>query len=96
MADIQLKVDPDIMKNIAGELQEIIRKIQNEYNRIKEIAEASNVHRAYTKNIEEEMQTILKRLAEHPTDLLKIAGLYSDNEEKIVELANMLPTNVIQ
>ena len=105
MGEIQLKVDTTIMKAKAGEINQLVADIKNDYEGLKVAAnatkgywtgDAANTFRTYVKNIENDMQTVLKRLNEHPKDLLEMAGIYLQNENDVVEFTKSLPTNVIQ
>ena len=57
--------------------------------------DAASAFRKYVKSIDGDMQSVLKRLGEHPVDLMKMAGVYDQNEEKIKEKVSTLPTEVI-
>ena len=39
---------------------------------------------------------ILKMLREHPRDLLTMAGIYQEAEQKTTELSNALPADIIE
>lgn len=105
MASIQLKVNPTDLTTKATEITDLVGKISRQYNMLKSNAEASvgywegdaaNAFRAYVKSLDKEMQTVLKRLGEHPVDLVKMAGLYETNEGQIQERISTLPTEVIK
>ena len=53
------------------------------------------MHQSYLKEVKSDVVTILKRLKEHPTDLLSMANLYDEAEEKANELSRVLPTDII-
>lgn len=104
MSDIKLKVTPDELAGKASEITSIITKISRQYNILKTTSEASAGYwegdaadnfRKYVRSIDEDMRTVISRLSEHPTDLLKMAGVYSQNEIKIQEQIDTLPTDVI-
>lgn len=104
MAEIQIKVEPTAMKQEAEQIRGIISKLQNEYSGLCAVVNASsgywegdaaNAYRTYIKKLDDNMQTVLKRLSEHPDDLLKMAGLYDEAEVKATEVAASLSSNVI-
>lgn len=104
MADIQLRVSPDELKNKAGEITKQIQQMERNWNQLCELVNASKVywegdagehHRKLVKENEKDVQLILKRLKEHPEDLLEMAGIYISAEEQASEIANRLPDNVI-
>lgn len=104
MAQIQIRVNPEVMKNEAYGIQESVSNIQREYNALAALVkattgywegEAATAYRKYLDKIDGSMQSLLKRLKEHPEDLLKMAGLYDDAESKAAEAAAALPDNVI-
>lgn len=104
MADIQLKVNTGDLANKAAEISDLVSKIENAYDLLKRTAEAStgywegdaaNAFRRYAKGLDNDMRSVLRRLGEHPADLVKMAGIYEKNEAKIIEQADTLPIDVI-
>lgn len=104
MADIILKVSLDKMKSKASELTEQINNIETNWKNLAGVVrksksywqgDASDLHRKYLKECEEEVQEILKRLKEHPSDLLAMMGIYDEAEKKAEQIANSLPDDVI-
>jgi WXG100 family type VII secretion target len=104
MASIQLKVDVDALVGKSAEISDVIGKIKVAYESLKSTAEASsgywegdaaNAFRKYVNSIDNDIQSVLKRMGEHPTDLLQMADVYEKTEATIVEQANSLPDNVI-
>lgn len=104
MADIRLKVSPDVMRAKAGEISNQIARIENNWNRISDLVEnskfywqgdAGDIHRKYVKDNAEDVRKMLQRLREHPEDLQKMAGIYVEAESKASQLAQALPSDVI-
>lgn len=104
MADIQLKVSPDAMRAKAQEITDQASRIENSWNRIHDLIEnsksywqgdASEYHRKYLKENDEDIKKMLKRLREHPEDLQKMAGIYVKAEAKAAQIASALPDDVI-
>ncbi|MBO5303962.1 MAG: WXG100 family type VII secretion target [Lachnospiraceae bacterium] len=104
MADILLKVSLDKMKSKSTELKNQISNIETNWKNLANVVrksksywqgEASDLHRKYLEECEDEMKEILKRLKEHPSDLLIMMGIYDEAEKKAQQLANTLPDDVI-
>ncbi|MCR4691227.1 MAG: WXG100 family type VII secretion target [Lachnospiraceae bacterium] len=101
---ITLKVKPEVMKSKAGEISTSIKSIEKELNEITRVVlgtkkywegDASNQHQKNYTVIKEDIPKILKLLEEHPTDLLKMAGLYEEAEKQNQLLSKQLPIDVI-
>ena len=101
---VQLKVTPAELKNAAGEISGQIRQVENGFGNLeREInasrnyweGDASNAHLKYYESFKDEIAMALRRLKEHPTDLLRMAGLYEDNEKEAVQIAASLSDDVI-
>ena len=56
--------------------------------------EAENLHLSSFRRISESHEEIIRRLSEHPRDLMTMAGIYAEGEEKSSEDANSLQNNV--
>lgn len=104
MAGIQLKVSTDVLKTKAGEISGQIRNVENNWNRIHDLiqnsksywkGEASDKHRKFLKQNNEDMKKLLKRLQEHPVDLQKMAGIYVEAEAEAAQVSSSLPDDVI-
>lgn len=101
---IVLKVKPEVLKAKANSITTSINDIEKELNEIGRVVlgtkkywegDASNQHQKYYKAIEEDVPTVLKRLKEHPKDLLTMADLYDESEQANQQLASKLPGNII-
>lgn len=104
MANVTLKVSTDTMKSKAQEITKQINAIEKKWNRMYEIIEnsktywegdASDCHRKGIIDDKTDMETILRRLKEHPKDLLTMAGIYVEAEQEAKRLASALPKDVI-
>lgn len=104
MADIRLKVSPEELKRRAAQIESQIASIEKKWNSIYEIAgasryywegEAADYGRKLLEETRQDAQTAIKRLKEHPGNLLKMAGVYIEAEAKAAELINSLPDNAI-
>lgn len=104
MSDIILKVSPEEMKKKAEKVQSQINSIKKDWNRIDEIiqktrnyweGDASVKHKNHKSMLEDDLSYVLKRLQEHPEDLLKMAGVYEESTQTAQKIANSLPNDVI-
>lgn len=102
---IHLKVSTDTLQRKAEEIQEQIVQVEidlDEYRRIIEIkknywkGEASKIHQNYFKSFQEDLPAIIKRLKEHPIDLMKMAGIYQEAETQAMEISMALPEDIIK
>lgn len=105
MADIQLKVTPAALKRHAGEIKSQIANAEKNWNGLCEAVNASRRYwegdagdcvRKLLEDMREDVRVMFSRLKEHPSDLLNMAGIYVDAEEKASSLANTLPDDAIQ
>lgn len=104
MADFALRVTPEVLRQKAGEFTDVIKDIQQRFRRVEEIAaktkgywlgEAGTRDRESYASYQEDIQYIIRRLEEHPRDLLAMAGIYSEAEQAVAETNARLQTNLI-
>lgn len=104
MSDINLKVSQDILKSKANEIQSQIIRLESAWNRLEQlvkntkvywIGDASNSHQRQFQDYQDDMRRLLKRLKEHPEDLLKMADVYEKSERSALQIAQTLPEDVI-
>jgi WXG100 family type VII secretion target len=104
VAGINLKVSTDDLVQKAQEIEEEISKFESYWNQLLQIVQnskgywvgdASNYHQKQIKNYQEDVNRIIKRLKEHPEDLLKMADVYEKSEEMVVKIAQSLPGDAI-
>lgn len=104
MADFKLKVTPDVLKSQAQAIKSEISSIEKQWANIETLikrskgyweGEASQQHIKYYNEVKEPVKKVIKRLKEHPDDLLKMAGIYDTAEKQAASLANTLPDDVI-
>lgn len=101
---ITLKVKPQELKSKASTISSSISRVEKELNSIGNVilgtkkyweGDASDQHQKYYSTIQEDIPNVLKRLKEHPKELLAMADIYDDAEETNEELANALPVDII-
>jgi len=59
------------------------------------IGEAGELHRKMFEEQKDDVETLLKRLKEHPVDLQKIAKTYIDTEQRQTEASSQMSSNLI-
>lgn len=104
MANETLKVSVEILNKEAEAISQQINKIESNWNSLVRCiensksyweGEAGNLHRKMISNEKEDVENVIKKLKEHPSDLYEMAGVYAETETKAQELANALPVDVI-
>lgn len=103
MAEFTIKVSPEVMIQQADAIKGSINVIRQQFSAIEERVrhssgywegEASSLHTTQFASIKETCEDVSQRLSEHPDDLLKMAGLYAESENKSAEEANSLMSNI--
>lgn len=98
-----LKVTPEEMQSLAGEMRNEIAQIQNYLQSIeREVrntkaywrGDASDKHIVNYDEIAPQGITLIRNLNTAPDDMLKIAGLYVQTEESLEEVAAALPDDI--
>lgn len=104
MAEAIIKVDTDVMVKKAEEIKKQVKEIQKNWDNIKSAitnsksyweGAASEKHGNLLEKEKEEVENVIKRLSEHPSDLLQMAEIYVSSEEAGEEIANELPSDII-
>lgn len=102
---IQLKVSPEVLKSQASEITKEINTIERQWSNLKSTVQrsksywegdASQTHQKFITQINNDVEKVLRRLKEHPKDLLQMAKLYNEAEEKAKQLAGKLPEDIIK
>lgn len=101
---VTLKVTPEILTEKSTELANKVNSMKTRFEELKKlvektkgywIGEAGDMHRTMYQDMEGDIEEILKRLGEHPVDLVTIAQQYADVELKIQQDIQELPGDVI-
>lgn len=104
MASFTLKVTPEMLEKKADDFWKIIENIDGHFRQIENIAsrtrgywqgEAADAGRAGYDSYKTDIAYILKRLDEHPSDLLKMAGIYKKAERGNMVANERLKTDMI-
>ncbi len=103
MSDFIIKVSTEEMIRQSNEIEKTVGEIKTQFENISRLAEGSarywegeaeNLHLSSFRRISESHEEIIRRLSEHPRDLMTMAGIYAEGEEKSSEDANSLQNNV--
>lgn len=104
MAGVTLKVSPKELKAKAAEIQSQIKSFEKNWEQLSRIikntkgywmGEAGEAHQQQFERYAEDVERIVKRLGEHPEDLLKMADIYEDSEKQAIRKAQQLSGDVI-
>lgn len=102
---IQLKVSPEVLKSQASEITKEINTIERQWINLKSTVQrsksywegdAGSTHQKFITQMNNDVEKVLRRLKEHPKDLLQMAKLYNEAEEKAKQLARKLPEDIIK
>ncbi|WP_349943932.1 WXG100 family type VII secretion target [Lacrimispora sp. BS-2] len=102
---VTFKVTPEVLNAKANEVSSLIKKVRMEFdnlntsiNRTKTywIGEAGDAHRKAYEDQKTNIDEIIRRLEEHPRDLVSIARTYTDAELEIEEYISSLPSDLIE
>lgn len=100
-----IKVSTDVLVAKAQEVTQSINSMSNCFDELETaisrtsyywIGEAGDMHRKLYQEQKDEVAEMMKRLREHPRDLVTIAQNYEAAEKSVTEVANMLSGDVIQ
>lgn len=103
LGNVQLKVKPEVLNEKAIVVENNVRKMKSAFEDMKAIVEKSSAYwvgeagELHRKNYGEQVEnidTILRRLGEHPGDLRDIAQTYATAELKAEQRIEELPGNV--
>ena len=102
--DIRLRVSTEVLIEKADGIQSSTEKIRSMWEQLAEIVRSSTAywegssserHQAYLDLVKEDVDHILRRMKEHPSDLLKMAGIYEEAETSVTEMVSPLKSDVI-
>ncbi|CBK75872.1 hypothetical protein CIY_34150 [Butyrivibrio fibrisolvens 16/4] len=104
LGSVSFKVNTETLVSQANVCSSIIGEIIKNYNELTEIidstnqywrGEAGDLHRKLYEDEKDNISDVLKRLNEHPKDLLAISGNYVSGETANVEKANSLSGDIL-
>lgn len=103
--NVIIKVNPEVLVQKSGEVSADIKKLSTCFDDLERIVnrtsyywigEAGDMHRKLYQEQKENVDEMMRRLEEHPRDLLDIAQKYVDVENVAGTIANELSGNVIE
>lgn len=104
MANLVLRVTPETLEKKASEFTAIINEIKGHFDQIEAVSartkgywqgEAGDKDRAGYASYKDDISYIIRRLQEHPADLLSMAGIYREAERDVVSTNAALKTDQI-
>ena len=104
VGSVNIKVTPQELVDKSAEVKDRVVKMRKQFEELKVlvdktksywIGEGGDLNRKLYEDLQPEVEEILKRLEEHPSDLIKIAQKYSDVELKIQQEIEALPGDII-
>lgn len=104
MANMILRVTPEVLEAKAGQFSTVAKEIRTHFERIQTISsktrgywqgEAGTRDRESYASYQDDISFTLRRLEEHPDDLLRMAGIYRTAEQAAVSKNATLKTNEI-
>lgn len=104
MADFILKVSPEEMiaqaervkagvDNVARQFEAVGERVRGSVSYWEGVSSSRHVVRF--DKIREKYETLAKCLRKRPDDLLKMAGLYNENEQSVTEASEALPGSIL-
>lgn len=93
----ELRNQMQAMNTEINKIEQAWRNMESSISRTKSYWEgdASYLHQKYYEEINGDVNQIIKRLKEHPKNLLRIVGVYDKEEDEAVLLSS-LPKDVIR
>lgn len=104
MANLVLRVTPETLEKKAAEFTGIINEIKGHFDQIEAVSArtkgywlgaAGDKDRAGYASYKDDINYIIHRLQEHPTDLLSMAGIYREAERDVAGKNAALKTDQI-
>lgn len=102
--NVTIKVSTQALKQQADEVSRRISNLTARFAEMESVVRstrgywvgpAGDMHRSVYDEQKDDVQEMLRRLREHPTDLLKIAGIYDATEKKLENSFQTLEETVI-
>ena len=103
--DGNLCVDTEVLKTVSGEVESAIARTENAFEEIAQVimsngryweGEGADAHRALYEHNRERVDEAFRRFRENVTDLREMAGFYEYAETMNEQMADELPSDVIQ
>lgn len=104
IGDIQVKVNSAVLIEKAQSVSESITSMANYFGQLEKIVnrtsyywtgEAGDLHRNIYQEQKTQIEEMMKRLKEHPVDLMAMAQTYDNAEAAVRSVAAELPGDII-
>lgn len=104
MDNLVLRVTPETLETKADEFSTVVRQLDTCFSRIQTISsktkgywhgDAGDCDRSGYASYQDDIRFIIRRLSEHPTDLLQMAGIYKEAERDAADTNSQLKTDTI-
>lgn len=104
IGEVFIKVRPEVLVDKSQEVSASIRKMASCFDELERIinrtsyywiGEAGDMHRKVYQDQRDNVDEMMKRLQEHPKDLLTISQNYVQAEQAVTSIANELSGDVI-
>lgn len=104
IGDVQIKVDSAVLNSKAQTVSKSITNMEKCFEQLKTIinrtsyywiGEAGDMHRKIYANQQPKVEEMMKRLKEHPKDLMLMAQTYEVTEKEVESMAAELPGDII-
>lgn len=105
IGEVLIKVRPEVLVEKSQEASAAIHKMESCFDELERIinrtgyywlGEAGDMHRRLYQEQKEDVDEMMRRLREHPRDLLTIAQNYAQTEQAVEEIAKQLSGDVIE
>ena len=92
------------MKTKATQVLNEVKQIETQWKNLQNVVksskgywqgDASDEHQKYLNEVSDDVEKIIRRMKEHPADLMEMAGIYVAAEKDAKALSGKLPDNVI-
>lgn len=104
IGDVHIKVNSTVLNSKAQAVSSSIKSMKNCFEQLENIinrtsyywiGEAGDMHRNIYKEQKSQVDEMMKRLKEHPVDLVTIAQTYESTESMVQSMAAELPGDII-
>ena len=104
MADFTIKVSTEELTHQANEIKSSVDALRQQFGVIEECVrrapgywegEASKLHTTRFTKLKEDCDNVMRLLGEHPNELLRMAGIYTETEKKSTQEAASLQSNIL-
>lgn len=104
MADFRVKAEPEVLRTTASEVTGLIRALQSDFDELQNCVKQTSRYWAgaagdqYRGEFDAEKKVtseLLTLLGKYPTDLLSMAGIYTEAEHTVTQNNSALPSDIL-